>query len=108
MGIGNNIKNILKSRSMSVTELANIARINRGILYEAIKRDSNYIRTENLEKIAAALNVSVAELRDDSSDKPTDEQKEKLINNYYKLNEQGKNKLVERSEELAELSKYTR
>lgn len=69
MGIGNNIKNILKEKNKTLVWLSGKADISVNTLYGITKKNVTTVRKETLEKIAAALEVSEAELLKDNERK---------------------------------------
>lgn len=69
MGIGNNIKTILKEKDETLVWLAGKAKLSVNTLYGITKKDVTNIRKETLEKIAAALEVSEEELLKDNERK---------------------------------------
>ncbi|MDL2294065.1 helix-turn-helix domain-containing protein [Ruminococcaceae bacterium OttesenSCG-928-D13] len=58
MGVGSNIKAVLKEKNMSIKELSKITGISLNTLYSITKRDSTRVDTEILVKIKDALGVS--------------------------------------------------
>lgn len=62
MGIGKRLKEQLKLKEMSVKKLAEITKIPPTTLYSIIKRDSNNVHQEILDKIANALNIGICTL----------------------------------------------
>lgn len=62
MALGKRIKELIQSQGMSVKELSDISGVNYGALSSLIRRDSTSTNTENLNRIASALNVQVSEL----------------------------------------------
>lgn len=64
MAIGENIQKLLKKKRMSVAELSRKTGIASTSIYMAIKRDSNKMNIDSLEKIANALEIDVRQLVD--------------------------------------------
>ncbi|WKY47849.1 helix-turn-helix domain-containing protein [Eubacteriaceae bacterium ES3] len=64
MGIGSNIKKILKKQNMTTTELAKSINMPVTTLYSLIKRDSDTEKRETIEAIADVLKVTVGMIND--------------------------------------------
>ena len=62
MGFGNTLSNLLKSKNMTVAELAKKTGISSSTLYAIIRRDSDNVNLSAIQKIAHELNVSVETL----------------------------------------------
>ena len=62
MGLGIRIKEILKTRGLTIKELSQISGVSINTLYSITKRDNNMARYHIVHKIATALNMSVEEL----------------------------------------------
>ena len=62
MGLGLRLKEILKSKNMTIKELSQESEVSINTLYSITKRDNNMARYDIVEKIALALGVSVEEL----------------------------------------------
>lgn len=62
MGIGARIKEILKTKRMTIKELAEKTNIPLNTLYSITKRDDQTVRSDILYEIASALGVTVDEL----------------------------------------------
>lgn len=62
MGLGTNLKKILKERNMTIKELSKLSGISINTLYSITKRDSNMARYDIVKKISNVLNISVEEL----------------------------------------------
>lgn len=62
MGLGTNLKKILKERNMTIKELSELSGISINTLYSITKRDSNMARYDIVKKISNVLNISVEEL----------------------------------------------
>ena len=63
MGFGNTLSNLLKSKNMTVAELAKKTGISSSTLYAIIRRDSDNVNLSAIQKIAHELNVSVETLQ---------------------------------------------
>ena len=62
MALGKRIKMILDRRGMSIKELSDLSGVNYGALSSLIRRDSESTNTDNLNRIADALDVDVVTL----------------------------------------------
>lgn len=62
MGFGANLESILKSKNMTVAELAKRTGISSSTLYAIIRRDSDNVNLSAVQKIANELKISVNEL----------------------------------------------
>lgn len=118
MGIGTNIKLILKIKKMTVTDLANDTDIPVNTLYSMIKRDKNDEKFDTIMKIREALGVSLAELvgEENMGQYVRDIKKElgdydwsvEMEDELYKLNSDGRKKAVELVELLTKIPEYSR
>lgn len=125
MAVGKRIESIAKEKKISLRKIALSAGISYNTLYAIVKRDSNRIDLETLEKIAAALEVDIADLKFSepvakafksaingsgmrvfSELQKQESQKSRLDEAYSKLNRTGQQKAVERVEELAMIPDY--
>ena len=111
--ISERIKEGLQLRDMKQTDLVNLTGITKGAL-------SSYIsgayepKQRNIYKIAKALDVNEAWLmgydvpmeREISDNINSNDKDNILLNNFNKLNEDGKDEAIKRVQELTELSKY--
>ena len=109
--LGQKIINLRKSNNVSREDLAN----ELGIPYTTLRNYENGLREPGhlfLIKVAKRFNVTTDYLLDIQNSSlnissENDVQKQKLIQNYEMLNDAGKNKLVEYSEDLKVNPKYT-
>lgn len=62
MGLGLNLKKILKDRNMTIKELSEKSGVSLNTLYSITKRDNNMSRYDIIEKIASTLDITVKEL----------------------------------------------
>lgn len=116
MEIGNKIKQRRLDLGLSADDLAEKIGKSRATVYRYENGDIENMPTTVLEPIAQALKTTPAALMgwdDDSiSSDPVpmvlrlDEQR--LLQNYNHLNPVGKNKLLEDSEDLLQIPKYTK
>lgn len=65
MAVGKRIENLAKEKKISLRKIALNAGISYNTLYAIVKRDSNRIDLETLEKIAKALSVNIMDLKYD-------------------------------------------
>lgn len=111
--ISERIKEGLELRNLKQTDLVKLTGITKGAL-------SSYIsgayepKQRNIYRIAKALNVSEAWLmgldvslvKNETQDTVLNSKEQRLISSFNKLNDFGKNKAIERIEELTEITKY--
>ncbi len=62
MGIGTNLKIILKDRNITIKELSEKSGVSLNTLYSITKRDNNMSRYDIVKKIASALDITVKDL----------------------------------------------
>ncbi|MBD5528420.1 MAG: helix-turn-helix transcriptional regulator [Lachnospiraceae bacterium] len=62
MGFGNKLKEVLKSKGMTIKELSSMTGISLNTLYSITKRDTHMPDKDTIDKITAALNISPNEL----------------------------------------------
>lgn len=113
MNIGNNIRKIRQSKGLTQKDLADM--LGKTPQYVSkLEKNINSLNFTTINSLADALGVSIYELQGvkwmvTSMDRlgEVKEQKEVLLNLYDQLNELGKDKAIERVEELTELKKYT-
>lgn len=137
MGIGKNLKYILKNKKMSIKELAENSGVSINTLYGIIKRDNKTVNPEILDKISKSLNISVMALKDNiqafnelfantdsiindedyensmdllfqNDNEQIGELEKKLLEAFSKLNEDGKVECLKRVEELIYVPQYSR
>ena len=63
MGIGKNLKELLKEKNISIKELSELSGISVNTLYSITKRDPKVVNSETIEKIASALEIPPSYLR---------------------------------------------
>ncbi len=124
MTFGENVKAMRERQGLSQSELAN----KMNITQQAIAKYEKAIDTPKLatvRKIAAALGVYVSELEPDwgsftteeyisvwEDNEPSESNNESikesshLLRSYEKLNDTGKNKVIEYAKDLTEIPKY--
>lgn len=115
MGLGLELKKILKKRNMSVAELSRRSGISVNTLYTIINRDSSGISASNMFKISEALNLESDEiaLLDISLNpekweiKLPSPDRQELLNDYQKLNGNGQKEARKRVHELTQITEYT-
>lgn len=137
MGVGRNLKEILRDRKMTIKQLSEQANIPLNTLYSITKRDSKRVDDIILKRIAAALGVSYLDLvskegrsmyeigfkegaeMEEWQNKLIDELWARegythsdiecqLINSFSQLNDAGQEKVVGLAEDLAGNPKYQR
>ena len=125
MGVGFELKRILRDRNMTIKQLSSISGISLNTLYSITKRDSVKCDAVIVKTIADALDISPIELyggvfignkeeldtlfpnpSDPESDNNTKSKETYLLEKFNELNENGKIVAIERVEELAEIPKY--
>jgi len=120
VGIGINLKNILSIRKISIKQLSEMTGIPINTLYSITKNDNKNVRSDTLQKIAAALDIKNLELIDFAEQygiPNTDSEKYMLgtveesssieiLENMKKLNDLGKQEAAKRIEELTHIEKY--
>ena len=130
MSIGENIRNIRKSKNMSQDELGRALGVSQAMIaqYESGKRKP---KIGTLAKIAEALNVYIGKLDEDwgtdITNNPAEYEKFKnkmaefesnlekrikheekaLLDDYWKLNNIGRKEAKKRIQELTEIERYT-
>lgn len=119
MDIGDNMRNIRKRKGMTLQQLADILGCSQQNIsqYESGKRTP---KLETLQKMAAALEVSLFDLVDKEELINTKSRIKRqiengtismlpssLLDNYSKLNDIGKHEAEKRVEELTEIPRYT-
>ena len=62
MGLGTNLKEVLKDRNMTIKELSAQTGISLNTLYSITKRDGHMARFDIIKKICDTLNISESEL----------------------------------------------
>lgn len=62
MGIGTNLKEILKAKGITVKELSEKSGIPASTIYSIIKRDNNTVQTNILKKLIDTLDISTNDL----------------------------------------------
>lgn len=120
MGIGKRIERLLSEKSMTLKELSERTDISYNTIYAIIKRDSNKVDPNTVEKIAKALGMLPYELYDFTTTYliPTPESPKYLFdteehrlqidinNDVERLNLVGKREAAKRINELTEIKKY--
>lgn len=131
MGIGANVQRIAKEKKISLKELSRRAEIPYTTVYNMVKRDSERVSPENVQKLANALNVGVGELYGvkiidglekcglsleksnihDIGQILTDDeqsQKDELEAAFNELNSKGRTEAIKRVKELKQIPEYSR
>lgn len=120
MNIGSKIKSKRKELGLTVEEVAEKLGKNRATVYRYESSEIENLPITILEPLAVILNTTPAELMgwDELEDNKNSVKKfteqwnlksneKKLVENYRKLNEIGRNRLIEYSEDLTMNNKYT-
>lgn len=109
MSIGDRIKQRRKELDLSVDDVANKLNKNRATIYRYESNDIENLPITVLEPLAKVLNTTPVYLLGLENQKPNTaltNLETKLLENFNKLNDLGKNKLVEYSNDLTETPKY--
>ena len=131
MGIGAKIKELIKTRNITIKQLAEITGIPVNTLYSIIKRDSERVRAETVQTLADALGVTpsyllgfddriqapdrfspeeLAEIKEELWAAYKDASKETverpLLSVFWRLNDKGQQKLIEYAEILVGNPEY--
>lgn len=129
LGIGSNIKDAAQKQGISLKELSRRADIPYTTIYNMVKRNSNRVSPQNIQKIADALGVGVGELYGlklldkttnsnlknlipyigqlNSQDHTAQKQRAELEAAFSKLNHAGKEEAIKRVQELTRLTEYS-
>lgn len=119
MSFSENLKKILKTKKMSVSELSRRIDVPVTTLYSMLKRGSSP-SLDMLYKISRELQCSLKELLQGESyagympgegwfyyfDEEEEKRQERLLAHFSELNYQGQEEAVKRVEELSEIEKY--
>lgn len=109
MSIGDRIRERRKELGLSVDDVANKLNKNRATVYRYESNDIENLPITVLEPLAKVLNttpVYLLGLENQKSNTALTNLETKLLNNFNKLNDLGKSKLVEYSNDLTETPKY--
>lgn len=130
MGIGANVQKIAQKENISLKELSRRAGIPYTTVYNMVKRDSDRISPENVQKLADALKVGIGELYGlkiidglekcglplersnihDIGQMLTDDaqnQKDELDLAFNELNSKGRSEAIKRVKELKQIPEYS-
>lgn len=114
MNIGERIKARRKELGLSVDEVAKKLNKNRATVYRYESNDIENLPVNILEPLAIALNTTPAnlmgwdeEIKNNSQDNNLSKEETILLNNYNKLNDLGKRKLIDYSDDLTTNIRYT-
>lgn len=115
MNIGERIKARRKELGLSVDEVAKKLNKNRATVYRYESNDIENLPVNILEPLAIALNTTPAnlmgwdeEIKNNSQDNNLSKEETILLNNYNKLNDLGKRKLIDYSDDLTTNIRYTK
>ena len=107
--ISKKINELKKQKKLTNQKLSEISGVPLGTLNKITSGVTTDPKLETLKSLAKALECSLDDFEtlDVANLKELPQDKKELLNNYDKLNGDGKDKLIERSEELAQIPKYT-
>lgn len=115
MAIGTRLKELLSEKKITVRELAAISGISENTLYGIIKRDNKTVKPNTAGKIADALQIPINELisfddfiQSTKIEFEDIENRQKLLDAYDQLNNDGKIEATKRVSELTEITRYQR
>lgn len=132
MGVGNRLKNILQMKGMTIKQLSEKTGVSINTLYSITKRDSDHVKTEIIERIAAALELPPSTLigydQDAHYDGMSDDEikdmqqrvwnlykqnsdvgfEERLHSAYHLLSRHAQEKVVVYAEDMARVPGYTK
>ncbi|WP_352399108.1 helix-turn-helix transcriptional regulator [Anaerotignum sp.] len=121
MGVGSNIKKLLKEKNKTLVWLSGETGISKNTLYSITKRDSSRVDPDTLQKIADKLDVPPESLFWGESAKVTvDQNGDTVIDITYKrhlkqitrafdaLNVRGREEVIAFATDLAQMSRYTK
>ena len=107
--VGQKIREVREIANISQSELARMIHVSKQTLYKYENGIVTNIPSDKIESIATICNVTPAYLMGwEDEDRSTlelssDPGEEKLVSIYRTLNSKGKDKLIDRAEELVEL-----
>lgn len=118
MALGKNIETIMLEKGLNIAKLSEKSGVEYGALYSLIKRDSKSSNSDNIKKIATALEVPINDILDtkyEFKDVPSGKitnldatkqyldiktARKKLNSNFDRMDSTGKKKLVEYSDDI--------
>lgn len=110
MGIGKTLSNLLSEKNSNPNELAERIGVSKSTIYSIIKRDNMKVDITVLAKICTALNVKMEVFYDEYvsevKNNINDIKRQQLINNYDCLNDKGKQKLFDLSNDMVSSGNY--
>ena len=117
MGIGKTLSDILKEKNSNPNELAEHIGVSPSTIYSIIKRDNMKVDITVLARICRELNVKMERFYNEYIDEQSNMSKiqsnflnldkQQLLKNYDKLNQEGKNKLIFYSKDLVDSGNYS-
>lgn len=117
MGIGKTLSDILKEKNSNPNELAEHIGVSPSTIYSIIKRDNMKVDITVLAQICRELNVKMERFYNEYIDEQSNVtkiqsdflnlDKQQLLKNYDKLNQEGKNKLIYYSKDLVDSGNYS-
>ena len=107
--ISKKINELKKQKKLTNQKLSEISGVPLGTLNKITSGVTTDPKLETLKSLAKALECSLDDFEtlDVANLKELPQDKKELLDNYDKLNGDGKDKLIERSEELTQIPKYT-
>lgn len=104
--VGEKLKNILRSRNMRPSQLAQAAGLSTSTVDDIIKGKTNELSVgvDKMLKIAEALGVTVEELYERG--KSPDPGERQLLDRFRSLNEEGQEKALDYLGDLVDTGKY--
>lgn len=108
MDIGERIKKRRKELGLSAEQIADKLGVSPATIYRYESNDIMNMRIDKLEPIAKVLRTTPAYLMgwDEAEENNADNQQQKLLTNYNKLDSTDQTKLVDYSDELVNSGKY--
>ena len=90
MGVGIQLKKILREKHITIKKLSEISGVSLNSLYSITKRDSSHVSIGLLQKISSALDVPMSDLLDE-----VDKSKFEKLDNYKDLVNHIKNEIID-------------
>lgn len=108
MGIKNRLTSLLKEKKMNINELASKIGVTSSTLYSIVQRDSTRIDIDLIMKMAHALGITADELLSEEINQTdsVDVNESRLLMYYERLNQEGRNRLLEQAEFFASQERY--
>lgn len=108
MEMAEKIKMLRSKHGLTLEEVGNIVGVGKSTVRKWENGEIANMRRDKIAKLAEALKTTPAYLMgwDEEKENNTDNQQQKLLSNYAKLDNDDQNKLVDYSEELVNSDKY--